>query len=98
MKDDCLFCKIIAGEIPSTKVYEDEKVDLPAPRMPGEIPLEDGQMAALVDINLKEYRRQTDTRAVRKTVSLPGWMAYQAEQRGINCSQLLQDALRQALA
>ena len=22
-KDDCLFCKIVAGEIPSTKVYED---------------------------------------------------------------------------
>ena len=24
--EDCLFCKIIAGEIPSTKVYEDEYV------------------------------------------------------------------------
>lgn len=24
--EDCLFCKIIAGEIPSTKVYEDESV------------------------------------------------------------------------
>lgn len=23
---DCLFCKIIAGDIPSTKVYEDENV------------------------------------------------------------------------
>ncbi len=23
---DCLFCKIIAGEIPSTKIYEDEKI------------------------------------------------------------------------
>ena len=23
---DCLFCKIIAGEIPSKKIYEDEKV------------------------------------------------------------------------
>jgi len=23
---NCLFCKIIAGDIPSTKVYEDEKV------------------------------------------------------------------------
>lgn len=23
---DCLFCKIVAGEIPSTKVYEDEQV------------------------------------------------------------------------
>jgi len=24
--DDCLFCKIIAGKIPSKKVYEDDKV------------------------------------------------------------------------
>ena len=23
---NCLFCKIVAGEIPSTKVYEDEKI------------------------------------------------------------------------
>lgn len=23
---DCLFCKIVAGEIPSTKVYEDDRV------------------------------------------------------------------------
>ena len=23
---DCLFCKIVSGEIPSTKIYEDEKV------------------------------------------------------------------------
>ena len=26
LKDDCLFCKIIKGEIPSTKVYEDENM------------------------------------------------------------------------
>lgn len=26
MDNDCLFCKIIAGEIPSNKVYEDEFV------------------------------------------------------------------------
>ena len=24
--DDCIFCKIIAGDIPSSKVYEDEQV------------------------------------------------------------------------
>ena len=24
--NDCLFCKIIAGEIPGNKVYEDDKV------------------------------------------------------------------------
>ena len=26
MSDDCLFCKIIAGDIPSNKVYSDEHV------------------------------------------------------------------------
>ena len=26
MKEDCIFCKIIKGEIPSTKVYEDEEI------------------------------------------------------------------------
>ncbi len=26
MDDNCLFCKIIRGDVPSSKVYEDEKV------------------------------------------------------------------------
>jgi histidine triad (HIT) family protein len=26
LNNDCIFCKIIKGEIPSTKVYEDEKM------------------------------------------------------------------------
>ena len=26
MKDDCIFCKIAAGEIPAAKVYEDDEV------------------------------------------------------------------------
>ena len=26
LKDDCIFCKIIKGEIPSSKVYEDDKM------------------------------------------------------------------------
>ena len=24
--DDCIFCKIVAGELPSTRVYEDDRV------------------------------------------------------------------------
>ena len=34
---DCLFCKIVAGEVPSTKVYEDDAVlafEDVAPQMP----------------------------------------------------------------
>lgn len=26
MQDDCVFCKIVKGELPSTKVYEDDQV------------------------------------------------------------------------
>lgn len=26
LKDDCLFCKIIRGELPSTKIFEDDEV------------------------------------------------------------------------
>ena len=26
MQENCLFCKIAAGEVPSSKVYEDEKI------------------------------------------------------------------------
>lgn len=26
MSDDCLFCKIVSGDIPSARVYEDDKV------------------------------------------------------------------------
>src|SRR5215212_6518686 len=25
MADDCIFCKIVAGELPSTKIYEDDR-------------------------------------------------------------------------
>ena len=79
-------------------VYEDEGEQLPAPRKPDAVALEPGQFAAMVDIDLPAYRRSIDNRAVRKNVSLPAWMARQAEEKGINCSQLLQEALRQALA
>ncbi len=26
MEQDCIFCKIVAGQIPSTKVYEDDQI------------------------------------------------------------------------
>lgn len=62
------------------------------------VPREPGDLVTLVSVDTERYRRENDSRAVRKNVSLPAWMAFQADQRGINCSQVLQDALRQVLA
>lgn len=44
-----------------------------------------------------EYRKKYDTRAVKKTLTIPCWLNTQAEQAGVNFSQVLQDALKDQL-
>lgn len=78
-------------------VAEDEGLPI-APATPQrEIPHEDGDLLSLIQIDTIAYRALTDTRAVRKNVSLPAWMADLADKRGINCSQVLQEGLKHAL-
>ena len=44
-----------------------------------------------------EYRKKHDNRAVKKALSIPSWLNSQAEQAGVNFSQVLQDALKKRL-
>lgn len=53
---------------------------------------------SLISVDTIAYRAATDTRAVRKNVSLPAWMAALADRRGINCSQVLQESLLSRLS
>ena len=78
-------------------VYEDEGVELPKPHLPGEASVPDGAFAIALDVDLDAYRKATDTRAVRKNVSLPAWMARMADKKGINCSKVLQEALAEKM-
>lgn len=48
---------------------------------------------SIVDVDLVEYRRKIDTKVVRKNVSLPSWLNYEADKAGINVSRVLQEAL-----
>lgn len=50
-------------------------------------------IVSYVDANPDEYRRKVDTRVVRKNVSLPSWLNYEADKAGINVSRVLQEAL-----
>ena len=59
---------------------------------------EDGTtVISLVDIDSGEYRRKIDTKAVRKNVTIPSWLNYEAEHAGINISRVLQEALMNVL-
>lgn len=76
-------------------VAEDTNGDIPAPTPQTELDIPDNAIRTLIRIDTIAYRSATDTRAVRKNVSLPAWMAALAEKRGFNCSQILQDRLMQ---
>lgn len=79
-------------------VLEDNNVS-PAPASSqSELEHEAGDVLTLVQADTIAYRAMTDTKSVRKNVSLPAWMAMLADKRGINCSQLLQEALLRTLS
>lgn len=52
---------------------------------------------ALVGADTLAYRRKVDTRAVRKSVSIPAWMDALAKNYNLNLSNVLQNAIRREL-
>ena len=78
-------------------VAEDEGNEIPAPTPQYKLDIPENTICSIIRIDTFAYRAATDTRAVRKNVSLPAWMAALAEKRGVNCSQVLQDGLMQLL-
>lgn len=78
-------------------VAEDEGNEIPAATPQQNLDIPANAICSIIRIDTFAYRAATDTRAVRKNVSLPAWMAALAEKRGVNCSQVLQDGLMQLL-
>jgi predicted RNase H-like HicB family nuclease len=54
-------------------------------------------LVSLVKVDTDVMRRQMDSRAVKKTLSLPAWLNAEAEAAHINFSSILQDALKAQL-
>lgn len=51
----------------------------------------------MVDIDFTEYRRKLDMKAVRRNVTLPSWLDYEARKAELNVSKVLQEALMSKL-
>lgn len=58
---------------------------------------EPGEFVSLIACDTVEYRKFYDSRAVKKTLSIPSWLNDMAERAGINFSGTLQEALKQQL-
>ncbi|MCD8324358.1 MAG: type II toxin-antitoxin system HicB family antitoxin [Clostridiales bacterium] len=77
---------------------DDHPEDINPPTVQNKLDHPDNAILTMIQIDTISYRATIDTRAVRKNVSLPAWMANLADQRGINCSQVLQEGLLEKLA
>ena len=47
----------------------------------------------IVEFDMMEYQRKHNSRAVKKTLSIPEWLNDAAIKAGVNFSQVLQEAL-----
>lgn len=66
-------------------------MDISPASRPQNIPLEAPEFTSLIRAELK------DSRAVRRTVSLPKWMDDKVSETGLSLSKVLQDALKDRL-
>lgn len=82
---------------------EDNKEEIPAPSKQAEViekvkqDTEDIDFSkgilTYVDVDFSVYRKKVDTKTVRRNVTLPCWLNYEADHAGINVSRVLQEAL-----
>ena len=73
---------------------EEDGEPIPAPTPLKDIPLESNERAVLVDVYMPSVRMAHVNRSVNRTVTLPAWLNAAALERGMNFSQVLQEALR----
>lgn len=77
---------------------EDDKKVLPTPSEINTVTKEtESDIVTLVDVDFTEYRKQNDMRTVRRNVTLPSWLDFEATKSGVNVSAILQRALKQEL-
>ena len=59
--------------------------------------IESNELTALVDVDFDAYRKQYDTKAVKKTLTIPAWLNTRAEVAHVNYSQILQEGIKTKL-
>lgn len=73
-------------------------IKLPDTSSPECIEVPENSYIVAIQFDMDEYLRKNNNKAVKKTLSIPQWLNEQAIAKGINFSQVLQEALIQKLA
>ena len=76
---------------------ESEHAALPEPSDPTFISVEKDSFLVVIEFDMLAYKKNTNPRAVKKTLSIPEWLNEEAAAIGVNFSQVLQEALIQKI-
>ena len=78
-------------------LYLSDLPQAPQPSAPDAVPVEEGAFLMVVPFDALAYQRRHNTKAVKKTLTLPGWLNEAAEEANINFSAVLQKGLKKQL-
>lgn len=76
---------------------EEEKEDIPIPSEVSHIELNANEYCVVIEFDMLAYKKRTNSKAVKKTLTIPEWLNEEAVSLGINFSQVLQEALIQRI-
>ena len=74
-------------------LYSD-KLEIPDPTDITDIKIGSDETLILVKVNLKSILKEYDNKSVKKTLTIPSWLNKLGEEKKVNFSQVLQDALK----
>ncbi|WP_455055299.1 type II toxin-antitoxin system HicB family antitoxin [Merdimonas faecis] len=74
----------------------EEGEEIPNPTEIDKVDIEEGTLA-IIEFDMLEYQKKHNSRAVKKTLSIPEWLNEEATAMGVNFSQVLQEALMSKL-
>ncbi len=73
---------------------EQDGETIPVPSPLSTIKLEKNCVPVIIDVFMPSVRAAAKTSFVKKTLSLPAWLAALADEKKVNCSKVFQDALK----
>ncbi len=77
---------------------EEDGEEIPVPTPLSQVQTQEGETVMLVDVYMPSVRMAEINRSVNRTVTLPAWLNAAAQERNINFSQVLQEALKKLIA
>ena len=84
----------MAQDAASTWIWDAENNNEEIPVPSATLAHEPHEFTSMVIADTDAFRRQIDSRAVKKTLSIPAWLNNAAEAAHVNFSSVLQDALK----